>query len=83
MESDIDYGMMAVNWEERVDFVRLRHMRLEKARAAMAASDLDSWSASALEDVRYLTASAITSAPSWRSAGRRSSSRRTGRSSCT
>ena len=56
MESDIDYGMMAVDWEERVDFVRLRHLRLEKARAAIAASDLDFMISLRLEDVRYLTA---------------------------
>ena len=28
MESDIDYGMMAVDWEGRVGFVRLRHIGL-------------------------------------------------------
>ena len=31
--SEIDYGMMGVDWEERVDFPRLRQTRLGKARA--------------------------------------------------
>jgi Xaa-Pro dipeptidase len=48
--------MMAVDWEERVEFSRLRTMRLEKARAAIADSDLDFMISLRLEDVRYLTA---------------------------
>jgi len=54
--SEIDFGMMAVDWEERVDFVRLRRERLEKARAAIAGSELDFVISLRLEDVRYLTA---------------------------
>lgn len=50
-----DYGTMAVDWEDRIDFPRLRRERLEKARAAIAASDLDYMISLRLEDVRYLT----------------------------
>jgi Xaa-Pro aminopeptidase len=56
VHESIDYGMMAVDWEERVDFSRLRTMRLEKARQAIAGSDLDFMISLRLEDVRYLTA---------------------------
>ena len=31
---------MAVDWEQRIDFARLRSDRLEKARAALRASDV-------------------------------------------
>src|SRR5579871_3469682 len=48
--------MMAVDWEERVDFARLRRERLEKARAAVARSELDFMISLRLEDVRYLSA---------------------------
>ncbi len=54
--NEVDYGMMGVDWEERVDFTRLRSERLEKARTAIAQSDLDFMIVLRLEDVRYLTA---------------------------
>ncbi len=56
MQEAIDFGMMAVDWEERVNFSRLRDERLAKARAAIADSDLDFMISLRLEDVRYLTA---------------------------
>lgn len=51
----MDYGLMGVDWEQRVDFGRLRRERLVKAREAIADSDLDYMIVLRLEDVRYLT----------------------------
>ena len=34
------YGTMAVDWEQRIDFARLRTQRLEKAQASLRASEL-------------------------------------------
>jgi Xaa-Pro aminopeptidase len=51
----MDRGLMAVDWEARIDFDRLRHERLAKARAAIADSELDYMIVLRLEDVRYLT----------------------------
>lgn len=53
--TDADHGMMSVDWEQRLDFARLRDTRLEKARAAIADSELDFMVVLRLEDVRYLT----------------------------
>jgi Xaa-Pro aminopeptidase len=50
-----EYGFMSVDWEERIDFSRLRRERLAKAKAALEASDLDMLLVFRLEDVRYLT----------------------------
>jgi Xaa-Pro aminopeptidase len=51
----MDYGTMGVDWEQRVDFRRLREERLAKARVAMASSDLDFMFVTRYEDIRYLT----------------------------
>lgn len=50
-----EFGMMGVDWEERVNFDRMRRERLQKARDAMEKADLDALFVFALEDVRYLT----------------------------
>lgn len=50
-----EFGMMGVDWEERVDFDRLRRERLQKAKDAMEKSGVDALFVFALEDVRYLT----------------------------
>lgn len=50
-----EFGMMAVDWEERIDFDRMRRERLQKARDAMERAGLDALFVFALEDVRYLT----------------------------
>ena len=50
-----EFGFMGVDWEERIDFDRLRRGRLQKAKDALAASDLDALFIFRYEDVRYLT----------------------------
>ena len=50
---------MAVDWEQRVDFDRLRTHRLAKAKAALAASDLGSLLLFDPNNLRYVTSTAI------------------------
>jgi Xaa-Pro aminopeptidase len=50
-----DLGWMGVDWEQRIDFDRLRKGRLERARAALAATDLDALLIMRAEDARYIT----------------------------
>lgn len=50
-----DFGFMAVDWEERINFERMRKERLNKAKAALKESDLDGLMIFRYEDVRYLT----------------------------
>jgi Xaa-Pro aminopeptidase len=50
-----EFGMMGVDWEERIDFGRMRRERLEKAQRALDASELDALFIFAPEDVRYTT----------------------------
>ncbi len=50
-----EFGVMGVDWEERVDFDRLRRERLQKAKDAMEQAGVDALFVFALEDVRYLT----------------------------
>jgi Xaa-Pro dipeptidase len=52
----LDRGLIGVDWEERIDFSRLRRERLEKAQAALAASEADLLFVFRTEDARYLTA---------------------------
>jgi Xaa-Pro aminopeptidase len=47
--------MMGVDWEERVNFDRMRRERLQKAKDAMEQAGVDALFVFALEDVRYLT----------------------------
>ena len=51
-----EFGMIGVDWEERVDFDRMRRERLQRARVAMEEADVDVLFVFAMEDVRYLTA---------------------------
>lgn len=46
---------MIVDWEERIDMNRMRRERKEKAKDALAESDLDALFVFKYEDVRYLT----------------------------
>jgi len=50
---------MAVDWEQRVDFPRLRLERMEKAKAALAASDLGALLLFDPNNIRYVTSSHI------------------------
>ncbi|MBI2907192.1 MAG: aminopeptidase P family protein, partial [Chloroflexi bacterium] len=50
-----EFGFMGVDWEERIDFARLRRERLQKAKDALAQSDVDVLFVMRSEDVRYLT----------------------------
>ncbi len=50
---------MAVDWEQRVDFPRLRRERLERARAALQASDLGALLLFDSNNIRYVTSSHI------------------------
>lgn len=50
---------MAVDWEQRVDFGRLRAHRLARAKAALAASDLGALLLFDPNNLRYVTSTAI------------------------
>ncbi|HZU17066.1 MAG TPA: Xaa-Pro peptidase family protein [Candidatus Dormibacteraeota bacterium] len=51
----VDLGMMGVDWEQRIDFDRLRRERLQKAKDALRASEADVLFVFRTEDARYLT----------------------------
>lgn len=48
-------GTMGVDWEERIDFDRMRRERLQKAKDALKNSDADVLFVFRTEDCRYLT----------------------------
>jgi len=50
---------MAVDWEQRVDFARLRTHRLERAKASLCASDLSALLLFDPNNLRYVTSTAI------------------------
>ncbi len=50
---------MAVDWEQRIDFDRLRTDRLERTKAALEASDLGSLLLFDPNNLRYVTSTAI------------------------
>jgi len=50
-----DQGLMGVDWESRLDFARLRRERLQRAKDALAKSDVDVLFVFRTEDCRYLT----------------------------
>src|SRR5438045_8794890 len=50
---------MAVDWEQRVDFPRLRTARLERARAALHASELGAVLLFDQNNIRYVTSTHI------------------------
>lgn len=52
-------GRMAVDFEERVNFDRLREYRLARARAALEASDLGALLVFDINNIRYLTSTMI------------------------
>ncbi len=53
------FGRMAVDWEERVNFDRLRAARLERAAAELARSELGAVLCFDMNNIRYLTATQI------------------------
>ncbi|HEX8892745.1 MAG TPA: M24 family metallopeptidase [Terriglobales bacterium] len=53
------YGTMAVDWENRVDFNRLRNERLERAKALLRTSEMGALLCFDMNNVRYLTATHI------------------------
>jgi Xaa-Pro aminopeptidase len=52
-------GIQGVDWEERVDFARLRDHRLTRARRALDASDLGALLVFESANIRYLTSTHI------------------------
>jgi Xaa-Pro aminopeptidase len=53
------FGTMAVDWEERVDFDRLRRERLERAKRHLRASELGALLCFDMSNIRYITATHI------------------------
>jgi len=53
------YGTMAVDWENRVDFDRLRRERLARAKELLGKSEMGSLLCFDMNNVRYLTATHI------------------------
>jgi Xaa-Pro aminopeptidase len=53
------HGTMAVDWENRIDFDRLRRERLARTRAEMEKTDLGSLLCFDMNNVRYITATHI------------------------
>src|SRR5438046_5738891 len=53
------HGTMAVDWEERINFDRLRTERLARAKALLAKSEMGALLCFDMNNVRYLTATHI------------------------
>ncbi len=53
------YGLMAVDWEERVNFERLRNERLARAKKLLKESELGALLCFDMNNVRYITATHI------------------------
>src|SRR5580698_7683590 len=53
------YGSMAVDWEQRIDFDRLRRERLDKAEAELNKSEMGALLVFDMNNVRYLSAATI------------------------
>jgi Xaa-Pro aminopeptidase len=53
------FGTMAVDWEQRVDFDRLRRERLARAKARLEESELGALLCFDMANIRYLTATHI------------------------
>src|ERR1700728_3854427 len=53
------YGVMGVDWEERVRFDRLRDERLSRVKAELAASELGGLLCFDMANIRYITATHI------------------------
>ncbi len=53
------YGTMAVDWERRIDFDRLRKERLDRVKSLLAKSEMGSVLCFDMNNVRYITATHI------------------------
>ena len=53
------YGLMAVDWEERVNIDRLRRERLDRIKAALKKSELGALLCFDMNNIRYITATHI------------------------
>lgn len=53
------YGTMAVDWEQRIDFDRLRRERLDRAKKLLKESEMGALLCFDMNNVRYLTATHI------------------------
>src|SRR3954464_9667664 len=53
------YGVMGVDWEERVRFDRLREERLARITSLLAASDMAALLCFDMANIRYITATHI------------------------
>ena len=53
------FGLMGVDWEQRVDFDRLRHERLERAKQHLERSDMGALLCFDMANIRYLSATHI------------------------
>jgi Xaa-Pro aminopeptidase len=53
------FGTMAVDWEERIDFDRLRRERLARIKSLLATSEMGSVLCFDMNNVRYITATHI------------------------
>ena len=55
------YGPMAVDWENRIDFDRLRRERLARAKALLSKSEMGALLCFDMNNVRYITSTHIGS----------------------
>jgi Xaa-Pro aminopeptidase len=53
------YGLMAVDWEERINFDRLRRERLTRAKQLLDASEMGALLCFDMNNIRYITATHI------------------------
>src|SRR5436190_4866871 len=53
------YGSMAVDWEERINFERLRTQRLERVKMLLQQSEIGALLCFDMNNVRYITATHI------------------------
>ena len=53
------YGTMAVDWEQRIDFDRLRRERLERIKKLLKESEMGALLCFDMNNVRYITATHI------------------------
>lgn len=55
----MSYGTMAVDWEQRIDYTKLREERLQRAKDALEAHDLGALVCFEFNSVRYITSTHV------------------------